>query len=237
MSPPADALADRDLRQRQLVPPGRLAACHAWVVGVGAVGRQVALQLAAVGVPRLDLYDPDTVNVENLASQGYRPDQLGQRKADATAADCRAVYPQAEVAARAERFRRSTGRQTVAAEGSLAVFCCVDSIATRRVVWEAVRGQAALFVDGRMSAEVLRVLASASPAADTSYSTSLFDRREAYAGSCTARSTIYTASIAAGLMVGQFTKWLRGLPVEPDVTLNLLAMELTVDPAPAGAEP
>jgi sulfur carrier protein ThiS adenylyltransferase len=41
------------------------------VIGVGAIGRQVALQLAALGVPDLSLYDPDTVAVENLAPQGY----------------------------------------------------------------------------------------------------------------------------------------------------------------------
>ena len=52
--------------------------------------------------------------------------------------------------------------------------------------------------------------------------------REAYAGSCTSKSTIYSAGIAAGLMVGQFARWLRGLPVVPDQTLNLLAAELTV---------
>ena len=44
---------------------------------------------------------------------------------------------------------------------------------------------------------------------------------------CTARSTIFTASIAAGLMVAQMTKWLRRLPVDPDLTLNLLSAELT----------
>ena len=34
--------------------------------------------------------------------------------------------------------------------------------------------------------------------------------------------------IAAGLMVCQFTRFLRGLLVDPDVQLNLLASELTV---------
>lgn len=29
-------------------------------------------------------------------------------------------------------------------------------------------------------------------------------------------------------MLGQFTKWLRRLPIEPDMTLNLLTAELTV---------
>lgn len=64
--------AGRDARQRDLVPPGRLARCHAVVVGVGSVGRQVALQLAATGVPAMTLYDPDAVGVENLAPQGVR---------------------------------------------------------------------------------------------------------------------------------------------------------------------
>ena len=47
-------------------------------------------------------------------------------------------------------------------------------------------------------------------------------------GSCTSRSTIYAASIAAGIMVHQFTRWLRNIPVDNDTTLNLLAGELTV---------
>jgi sulfur carrier protein ThiS adenylyltransferase len=104
----------------------------------------------------------------------------------------------------------------------------VDRIGTRRLLWEALRDRVALFVDGRMSGEVLRVLASDGPFADSYYPTTLFDQADAYAGACTARSTIYAASVAAGLMVGQLAKWLRGLPVDADVTLNLLAAELTV---------
>ena len=57
------------------------------------------------------------------------------------------------------------------------------------------------------------------------YPTTLFAQSEAQAGRCTARSTIYAASIAAGLMVHQFTRWLRGLPVDRDTSLNLLAGE------------
>jgi sulfur carrier protein ThiS adenylyltransferase len=95
-------------------------------------------------------------------------------------------------------------------------------------VWEALHDRVACFVDGRMNAEVIRVLASAEPSTDRYYPTTLFAAEEAFLGACTARSTIYTASIAAGLMVGQFTRWLRRLPVDPDLTLNLLSSELTV---------
>ena len=89
------------------------------------------------------------------------------------------------------------------------------------------RPRADFFVDGRMSAEVIRVLASGQPRMDVYYPATLFAAEQAYGGSCTAKSTVYTGSIAAGLMLSAFTRWLRGMPVERDVTLNLLAAELT----------
>jgi molybdopterin-synthase adenylyltransferase len=217
---------ERDVRQRDLVPPQRLALCHAVVVGVGAIGRQVALQLAAVGVPRLTLIDHDAVGEENLAPQGYWPEDLGQPKAVVTAALCRRVNPEAHIFPVAERFKRSAVGDYVAGD-RLVAFACVDSIETRRLLWEALRHRAALYLDGRMSAEVVRVLAVDAPATDGSYATTLFPAAEAHTGPCTAKSTLYAASIAAGLLVGQFARWLRGLPVDSDLTLNLLASELT----------
>ena len=223
---------DRDVRQRQIVPPEKLDAVHAVVVGVGAIGRQVALQLAAVGVPRLDLVDHDTVGVENLAPQAYWERDVGRPKVEATAESCRLLNPVARVCQRAERFRRSSPRDLPAfaadSDALAAVFCCVDDISARRMVWEAVRGRAAFWADGRMSAEVMRVLASPDPAADADYAATLFAPERAYAGSCTAKATVYTASIAAGLMLSQFTRWLRGLPVDRDLSLNLLSSELSV---------
>jgi hypothetical protein len=38
-------LADRDIRQREIVPPEKLADCSPIVIGVGAIGRQVTVQL------------------------------------------------------------------------------------------------------------------------------------------------------------------------------------------------
>ena len=77
-----------------------------------------------------------------------------------------------------------------------------------------------------MLGEVIRVLAAADGATRQHYSRTLFAQGEAQAGSCTSRSTIYAASIAAGLMVHQFTRWLRDLPLERDTMLNLLSAEL-----------
>ncbi|MGB2614614.1 MAG: ThiF family adenylyltransferase, partial [Phycisphaerae bacterium] len=121
-----------------------------------------------------------------------------------------------------DRFKRSM-------EVGNAVFVCVDRIDTRRLIWEAVKNKVRFFADGRMAAEVLRVLVACDAASHTHYPTTLFAAREAYQGACTAKSTIYCANIAAGLMLVQFTRWLRRLPVDADIQLNLLTSELTVD--------
>lgn len=212
---------ERDARQRDIVPPDRLANCRVTVIGVGAIGRQVAIQAAAMGVPWLQLIDHDVVEPANLACQGYLEDDLGRTKVHATGDLCQQINHALEVHELAERFRRSTTIGNV-------VFCCVDSIETRKLIWDAVHDRVRFFADGRMSAEVLRVLTAADAESRRHYPATLFTSEQAYAGSCTAKSTIYCANMAAGLMVSQFTKHLRRLPVDADVQVNLLSTELTV---------
>ena len=218
-----DQLNERYSRQRDIIPPDRLAQCQATVIGVGAIGRQVALQLAAMGLPWLQLIDFDTVETSNLASQGYLEADLGRPKVEATGDLCHQVQQDLELLQVNDRFRRSM-------EIGTAVFCCVDKIEIRRAIWDAVKDKAAFFTDGRMSAEVLRVLTACDPASRKHYPTTLFSAGEAYAGACTAKTTIFCANIAAGMMVSQFAKYLRHLPVDADVQLNLLSSELTVLP-------
>jgi len=217
----APDLTGRYDRQRDIVPAERLAGLTVTVIGVGAIGRQAALQLAAIGVNSLQFVDFDVVEVANLAPQGFLEEDLGRLKVEAVADACRRINGGVEVSAEPIRFRRSLSV-------GQAVFCCVDSIETRRLIWKAVKDRVSFLADTRMSAEVVRVLTVAGAAGREHYPTTLFAAAEAHTGACTAKSTIYTASIAAGLAVGQFTKFLRRLPTECDVTLNLLTAELAV---------
>lgn len=210
---------DRDLRQREIIPPEKLQQTAATVIGVGAFGRQVALQLAAMGVPRLQLIDFDHVEVVNLAAQGYLERDLNRTKVEATAELCKALNHEIDIECIDRRFGRGMSIYEY-------VFCCVDSIATRAFIWEAVRDRCRFFVDGRMNAEVIRILTVADPRHHDVYQQSLFRPEEAYAGSCTAQTTIYSSNIAAGLMVTQLSKRLRDIDVDPDIALNLLATEL-----------
>ena len=212
---------ERYSRQKDIVPSERLAQCKATVIGVGAIGRQVALQLAAIGIPWLQLIDFDTVEESNLASQGYLEDDLGREKVHATGDLCQQVNHMLEVHELNDRFRRSM-------EIGNTVFCCVDAIDIRQLIWQSVKDRCSFFTDGRMSAEVLRILTACDQQSREHYPTTLFAAEEAYEGTCTAKTTIYCANIAAGLMLAQFTKHLRGLPVDPDIQFNLLTTELTV---------
>ncbi len=222
-----EQMQERYSRQRDIVPADRIADCKATVIGVGAIGRQVASQLTAIGIPWLQMIDFDVVEESNLASQGYFEDDLKRFKVHATADICHQTNPKLELHTINERFKRNTEIGNV-------LFCCVDQIETRRLIWESVKDKVNFFCDGRMSAEVMRILTACDFKSRKHYPTTLFSANEAFAGACTAKTTIYCANIAAGLMLAQFTKYLRGLPIDCDIQLNLLALELMVGPISNG---
>ncbi len=212
---------DRFSRQADIVPRQRILDCKATVIGVGAIGRQVALQLTAIGLPWIQLLDFDVVEESNIASQGYYEDDMKRFKVHATADICHMINPKLELYAITERFKRTAKIGNV-------VFCCVDKITTRQLIWESVKDKVSFFCDGRMSAEVLRVITAYDDKSRKYYPQTLFTAEQAHAGTCTAKSTIYCANIAAGFMLAQFTKYLRMLPVDSDLQINLLASELNV---------
>ena len=220
MTETTTATPDRFVSQQELVPVGRLAQVTTTVIGVGAIGRQVALQLAAIGAPRIQLIDFDVVDTTNVTTQGYLADDVNVPKVEATAAAIRRLDRAIQVETVRDRYRAKC-------ENGQAVFCCVDSITSRAAIWRSAANRCQFWTDGRMLGEVIRVLAAADGI--SRYADTLFPQANAQRGNCTSRSTIYAASIAAGLMLHQFTRWLRGIPVDFDTTVNLLAGEWTVD--------
>jgi len=146
---------------------------------------------------------------------------MGKLKVNATLELCWRINAESQIHIVPERFRRSM-------EIGNAVFCAVDKIDVRRLIWESVKDKVSFFADGRMSAEVLRILTACDAESRKHYPTTLFNADEAFVGPCTAKTTIYCANIAAGFMVAQFAKYLRQLPIDSDIQLNLLASELNV---------
>ncbi len=212
---------ERFSRQADIVPRQRILDCKATVIGVGAIGRQVAIQLTAIGVPHLQLVDFDSVEISNLATQGFLQKDLKRPKVDVTAEFAREMNHDLNIEVIFERFKRSTPVGNC-------IFACVDSIVIRKLIWDTVKDNVAFYCDGRMSAEVLRIITACDEKSRGYYPQTLFTAEQAHAGPCTAKTTIYCANIAAGFMLAQFTKHLRLLPVDPDIQINLLASELNV---------
>jgi tRNA A37 threonylcarbamoyladenosine dehydratase len=122
--------SDRFQRQESLVPRDRLAVLGVSIIGVGAIGRQVALQLAALGVTKLQLVDFDHVELSNVTTQGYLHEDIDRSKVDATAGAVWRMDPQIHVDTIADRYRPQM-------EVGDALFCCVDSIEARAATWRA----------------------------------------------------------------------------------------------------
>ena len=212
---------DRFQRQSSLVPSEKISEITASVIGVGAIGRQVALQLAVIGTPRIQLVDYDTVELTNITTQGYLRADLGLAKVEATAQSIRELDDSIQVETIPDRFRPSVNIGE-------AIFCCVDSISARAAIWRSISIKCEFWTDGRMLGETIRVLTATKNSGIDQYSETLFSQAQAQTGNCTSRSTIYAASIAAGLMVHQFSRWLRGISLDHDMTLNLLSGETVV---------
>ena len=215
----SNIIEDRDIRQRELIPPERLSHTRALVAGVGAVGRQVAIQLAALGIPKMLIVDFDHVAPENLAPQGFFETDLGRPKVDAVADLCKQINSSIRVETANQKFKSFQFSGGV-------FFCCVDGIETRKSIFNTVNNRADLFLDSRMAAEYVRVISAYDEKSRENYKTTLFSGAEAYQAACTSKSTIYCANIAAGLLVSQFAKWLRGCDLDMDIDLNLLTNEM-----------
>lgn len=106
--PAAPALSAAELRRysRQLILPGfgvdgqrRLKAGSVLCVGAGGLGSPVLLYLAAAGVGRIGIVEPDTVAASNLQRQVvFGTADAGRPKAEAAADRLRGLNPEVEVA-------------------------------------------------------------------------------------------------------------------------------------------
>jgi molybdopterin/thiamine biosynthesis adenylyltransferase len=201
-------------RQSSIVPPAELRDHHMVVVGVGAVGRQLALQAAALGVRRISLVDADEVELHNCTSQGFPTRQIGLKKVEAVAQSIRELYEATPdylpvVSAHPEWFRSIPKYDGM--DGSLSVMATVDSIDVRQSIWEDYRehGLGQFFGDARVGDGAVQVYCCHDDE-DSSYQDSLFPAEETAPGRCTARMTVYYGAVAAGLLLGLWAEWLRG---------------------------
>ncbi|MBC7804020.1 MAG: molybdopterin-synthase adenylyltransferase MoeB [Candidatus Parcubacteria bacterium] len=111
----------------------RLRAAHALIVGVGGLGCPAALYLAASGIGRLTLADPDKVDLTNLQRQIlYRIDSVGVAKVEAARAALCALNPEVGIVPLQQRIDADQ-LQSLLADVDV-VLDCSDNFATRHAL-------------------------------------------------------------------------------------------------------
>ena len=104
------------------------------VVGVGSIGGEVAINLAAYGVGRLDLLDPDRLLWHNTVRHVLGDGEIGRFKTDALRDMLIARWPGLDARSHVKDVVRDADQVRVLLQEVDAVVCAADGIAPRRVV-------------------------------------------------------------------------------------------------------
>jgi sulfur-carrier protein adenylyltransferase/sulfurtransferase len=117
----------------------RLGAASVMIVGVGGLGSPVALYLAAAGVGRLGLVDPDVVDVSNLQRQViHDTTKVGMRKVDSAADTIQRLNPGATLEVHPTRL--DAGNALEILDGYDVIIDATDSFPTRYLINDAALG-------------------------------------------------------------------------------------------------
>ena len=223
----------RNSRYTDIISNQTLSEMAITVIGLGAIGRPLALSAAAMGIPQIELWDHDRISEENLGPQGWNIGDLEQLKVDAVKDAIEFINPECIVTKVSRKFDFVDGGPHPL------ILCCVDTMSARTDIFNKVHGMADAFIDGRMAARTFQCFTHLPGDPIEAYRDTLFSDEEASPLPCTAKSTIYTANIAAGFMLSQLV---NAMTIEKDFikrgfAINLLSMELTHDtPSKANEE-
>lgn len=223
-------LQHRNVRQSDIINQSEIELSKVGIIGAGAIGRQLAMMLAVMGVGHIEIMDGDEVDTENLGCQGHLEKHVGVNKAFAVADAIKDVNSCVKVVPHKGYF---TGHE-MEFDGMCAIFSAVDRMEVRSLLYECwTTSSSPLYVDGRMNAMTCRSIMARKSDRETIryYRRTLFEARDGIVAPCTAKATFFNASIAAGLMVGMFvnSKFLKMAYVEKDVLFNIPAFMLSVD--------
>jgi len=212
-------------RQRGICPTREFQEQTFIVIGVGAVGHEVSMQLAAMGATKVHLVDFDRVEDHNCLSQGYLTSDVEKTKVDATALLMQSVTPRGMLI-------EEHDCKVQAAENlpkSAVWFSCPDSIGARKATYfRYQKEQGAALFDARVLGETIRICTTHRSADPEQYKGTLFADEEAVRGNCHSQMIMFGARIGASLLVREMTAWLRGIEIVPDMTFNLMSRDLYV---------
>lgn len=188
----------------------RISITTVWIMGCGSVGSKVAIELARVGFRQFQLFDGDTVKVENLAFQAFDEGDVGRSKSVALAEKIQMVASTCEV----KPAGVYQGAAVPQSPNTIAV-CSFHSFAGRRLAWGQLAPTVTAYFDARTGfnqAEVYSVALDQRKQAEAvaEFSKSLAHADPPIIEGCPMQTSPIASSFAAALTTQAIIEWARG---------------------------
>jgi len=196
------------IRHLQIFDPDRFDKNRVDVIGCGAVGSRIAMEMAKLGIRNLHLWDGDVVEAHNIANQLFVLRDIGRPKVEALA---EAILAATGLSATVHH-QRIEGPVTL---GNV-VFLAVDTMSARKAIFKDclhLKFTTQVVIEVRMGVEELRVYGfnPRSRADVLAWNSTLIDDAKTVESACGARTTVgATAGITACLAVHRFLQYYRG---------------------------
>ena len=185
--------------------------------GQGGISSWLTLLVARMRPTAIYTFDPDTVETVNLAGQFFGMRDAEKTKVDAVANSVKNYANYFSIFASPERYTEDTMAGPV-------MLCGFDNMAARKVFYnnwkQFVRSMpedkrnTAIFIDGRLSAEVLQIYCIVGDADwDMEYyeKNCLFDDSEAIQEVCSFKQTAFVANMIGALMTNLLVNFCANL--------------------------
>lgn len=211
-------------RQSTACPYERMKKLDVLVVGTGAVGRQVARQVALMGVREITLMDHDTIEEHNVVPQMWPISAIGKPKVEVLAEELADLCPHTKIIAVHDRWIPKNADRWFDF-----VFPTVDNIDIRKNLFEFHFEKCGAFMDVRIGGDLYMVLnAVGDPDEKQWYRDTIFDRRDAHNAGCAQPMTNYIAQLSSGTSVNSMARIVsgRGASVPKLIECNTLTDEL-----------
>lgn len=216
----------RWLRQSSAVNMDKLRNLHVVMAGAGSVGSVVALFLSKMGVGKITVYDPDTVEEHNWSNQMFSSRSIGQPKVTALGDVVGDLGDACD-------YHGEQGKHFGHGETGTVYICAADGMDNRKRIWQGIshnEDKPELFLDSRMALEtaIVYALNPNDPEQAHRYEQTLHEgglMQEA----CTARTICYTPMLAASMICHAVKNFVNGEDTPFQAILDLATMNMITE--------
>lgn len=215
-------------RHREVVNPTDLEK-EIHIIGVGATGSWLALQLSKMQFNNIHLYDFDIIEEHNIPNQNFDLNDLGKNKVDALAEKMKQNNPDLNVVIHNEKVQQDTELNGI-------VFLLTDTMSSRNEIFDhCIKGRINVdfLIETRMGVSDIMIYSVNCKDYNelNRYKKTLnYSDDEAEVSSCgTSLSLVTTATITASLAVWSLINYINNDEISNETIFNVKTLEIYKD--------